>query len=883
MSTSPVSPQSDPSRSSGSVPPAYEIRNSQGVQAGDYNIQYNTVLRAPLPAMETVPALPELSQLPPETGLFVGRSGELEQLDKALSVSGRAAVVAVHGLGGVGKSTLAAQFAHLNAARFEFRWWITADSPAAIDGGLAELAVALLPAAVDRPVEERIALGVRWLATHDKWLLILDNLTAPVHAAPLLERVRSGTVVITSRQSTGWRDLTAVPLDVLAPGEALGLLEQIVRVEWPEADLAEGERLCAELGWLPLAVEQAAAYIAQTRITPARYLDLLAQLPARMFTATAEGGDAQRTIGRVWRVTLDHLASTPSAGQLLRVLAWYASDEIPRALLDDIFTEPDLLDAVGRLAAYSMISLTVDTIGVHRLVQAVARTADHDDPHRRPEDIATACVAATAALNNAVGELDHRTPSSWPAYRAIQPHARALFDHTAPDVDTEDMSILLIKIGVYLDSQGDTASAIAYLTRAAQGSERRPDPDQSTTLAALTNLANAYWAAGDLDQAISLTESTLAKSLTEHGPDDRSTQVLRNNLANVYKSAGDLERAIPLLEAAVSDRERLWGLDHPDTLTARNNLANAYHDVRDFSRAIELHASVVADRTRVLGPDHPATLNSRHNLAHGYQGIGDVEQAKLLYVLIVSDRTRVLGSDHRDTLGTQHNLANVFRQEGDFMRAIRLHKSVLGRYIETLGADHPNTLNSQLSVANTYRSAGNLAQAIRWHESAAAEHVRALGADHLDTLRSQIGLADTYGEKGNLKRAIQLYESISTRIVAVLGLVHPETLYVRSGLAEAYVSAGDLGRGVTLSESIAADCVRVLGSAHVLTLTAQNNLAAAYVAAGDRKRAIALLESVAADCLRVLGPGHATTTEVRKNLETVLKADRRKPTSPPVG
>ncbi|MEU4671868.1 FxSxx-COOH system tetratricopeptide repeat protein [Amycolatopsis sp. NPDC023774] len=851
------------------------------MQVGDYNTQYNNVLRAPLPAMETVPALPGLSQLPPETGLFVGRSGELEQLEKALSVSGRAAVVAVHGLGGVGKSTLAAQFAHLNAARFEFRWWVTADSPAAIDGGLAELAVALLPAVIDLPVEERIALGVRWLATHDKWLLVLDNLTAPTHAAPLLERVRSGTIIITSRQSTGWRDLTAVPLDVLAPGEALGLLERIVQVEWPEANLAEGERLCAELGWLPLAVEQAAAYIAQTRITPARYLDLLAQLPARMFTATAEGGDAQRTIGRVWRVTLDHLVSTPSAGQLLRVLAWYASDEIPRGLLDDIFTEPDLLDAVGRLAAYSMINLTADTIGVHRLVQAVTRTPDDADPHRHPEDIAAACVVATTALNDAVDELDHRTPSSWPGYRAIQPHARALFDRTAPDVDTEDMSVLLIKMGVYLDSQGDTASAIAYLTRAAQGSERRHDSDQSTTLGAFTNLANAYLAAGDLDRAIPLIESTLAKTLIEYGSDDRSTQVLRNNLANAYKSAGDLERAIPLLEAAVADRERLWGLDHPDTLVARNNLANAYRDARDFSRAIELHASVVADRTRVLGADHPATLNSRHNLAHGYLGIGDAEKAKALYIPIVSDRIRVLGPDHRDTLGSQHNLANTFRLEGDFMRAIRLHKSVLSRYIETLGADHPDALNARVSIANTYRSAGNLAQAIRWYESAAAEHVRVLGDDHLDALRSQVSLADAYKEKGNLERAIQLYESISKKIGSVLGLVHPETVYARSGLVAACASMGDLKRGVTLSEAIVADCARLLGATHVRTLTTQNNLATAYATIGDRKRAIALLKSVDADCSRVLGSGHPTTTDVRKNLEAVLKADPRTAPSPP--
>ncbi|MEV4055183.1 NB-ARC domain-containing protein [Amycolatopsis sp. NPDC049688] len=288
------------------------LHGNQSVQVGDHNTQinYNTVIPAPLPAIESVPALPNFSRIPLDTALFVGRIDELDQLEEVLSGSGRAAVVVVHGLGGVGKSTLAARFAHQHADRFGLRWWITADSRAALDMGLAELAETLQPATADLPVEQRSALGVRWIATHDDWLLVLDNVTTPQDVAGLLSRVRTGTIVITSRQRSGWRAAETVPLDVLAEDEAMALLARIVRPEWPDADLAGADRLCGELGWLPLAVEQAGAYLAQTRTSPAAYLNLLARFPARMFTATAEGGDAQRTMARIWHVTLDRLADT---------------------------------------------------------------------------------------------------------------------------------------------------------------------------------------------------------------------------------------------------------------------------------------------------------------------------------------------------------------------------------------------------------------------------------------------------------------------------------------------------------------------------------------------------------------------------------------------
>ncbi|RKT74411.1 NB-ARC domain-containing protein [Saccharothrix variisporea] len=344
-----------------------------------------------VPAMESIPASAELSRFPRGSDLFVGRSDELDRLDAAVAGSGRAVVVAVHGLGGVGKSTLSARFVRLHADRYRLVWWITADSASAIDSGLADLATTLAPQTANLPSDQRTELAVRWLATHDGWLLVLDNLTTPAHAEELLERVRTGTIVITSRQASGWRGVKAIQLDVLSPSEAMELLSRVVRTEWPDADLPDVDRLCEELGWLPLAVEQAGAYLAQTRITPTAYLDLLRRYPARMFTTTVEGGDAQRTMARVWHITLDRLADTPSVGRLLRRLAWYAPEAIPRRLIITSAREPepDVLEALGRLAAYNMITLDTHTIAVHRLVQAVTRTPDRPPPptgghHPRP-------------------------------------------------------------------------------------------------------------------------------------------------------------------------------------------------------------------------------------------------------------------------------------------------------------------------------------------------------------------------------------------------------------------------------------------------------------------------------------------------------------------
>ncbi|WP_285606638.1 tetratricopeptide repeat protein [Actinokineospora globicatena] len=509
-----------------------DVVAGQKVTGANALVVGQVVLPAPVvPAMESVSA-PRSAGSVPAAGLFVGRSTELARLDAVVGQSRRAVVVAVHGLGGVGKSTLAARFAEVRADEFSFVWWVVADSPTALDAGLAQVSAAVAPETRTFPVEERVELGLRWLASHEDWLLVLDNLTGPADVAGLLERVQSGTIVITSRRSGGWQGVAeTVAVDVLPEDDALELLSQIVRAEWPDADLTDAKTLCAELGWLPLAIEQAAAYLGQTKIIPTAYLDLLARYPARMFATTAEGADATRTMARVWHLTLDRLADTPLAMAILQVLAWWAPESIPRDFLTTMADTPDINDALGRLSAYSMITLTANTIDIHRLVQAVTRTPDPTDHHRAPDDIATARDLATTVLANAVRGLDPRLPPDWPEYQTVLPHAQALLDHTTPEDDTIPTCHLLSHLGNYLDGQGETTSAIAHHTRDAHSSNRILGPNHPNTLVSSNNLAYTYRAAGHLDRAIALFEEALSTSERALGVDHPITKLIRTNLA----------------------------------------------------------------------------------------------------------------------------------------------------------------------------------------------------------------------------------------------------------------------------------------------------------------------------------------------------------------
>ncbi|MFD1547085.1 tetratricopeptide repeat protein [Nonomuraea guangzhouensis] len=430
--------------------------------------------------------------------------------------------------------------------------------------------------------------------------------------------------------------------------------EMVRRVAGP--GLLEGaEELCRRLGYLAPAVEQAAAYMKQSRVSAATYLQLL-----------PDPGSDEQTIVLTCRVTLarirDEWGILPEA--VFRIMAWYAPDDIPLELLysRDVFPADEMDAALTTLEAYALISLDGDAVRVHPLVQAVARDADAVEPEPVFPPSETRDVAV-ALLDAAVpGWQD---PDGWPTWRRLLSHIDVIAGHLATDAGQDPPVALWNVTAQYLLDQGMVERALGYSRRALSDGQRLQGPDHPDTLVLRHNLGHAYTVAGDYPEAISVLEQTVTDQERLIGARHPDTLTSRNSLAAAYLAAGDLSRAILLLERTASDRRRVLGRDHPHTLASQSDLATAYSSAGELSRAIPLLRKVVARSQRIQGADHPDVVIARGNLAYAYSAAGRVSKAIPLLEQSVADHERVFGPDHPNTLMSRTILAAAYEGAGE--------------------------------------------------------------------------------------------------------------------------------------------------------------------------------------------------------------------------
>lgn len=886
----------------GGVLPEQQVSGSGNANAthggiavsGIYNDHSSVVLppEAVRPVGE-VRARPGMDNLPYRTAHFVGRADELDRLDAAMKKPGGVWIQAVHGLGGVGKTTLAVHWAATRARKHRLApvRWISADSAAGVEQGLAALATALQPAASRALTVEALAEnGMQWLATHSGWLVILDNVNHLADIAPLLARVPSGHFLITSRLATVWHDAAEViRLDVLQPAESLALLNRIANAGGGGRDMSGAAELCADLGHLPLAVEQAAACLAENPLlTPGTYLDLLRQNPGPVYEQGGEGFTvAERTIARVWRVTLDRIGERqPLAADMLRTLAWYAPDGIPAGLLDDEGRPAAVAGAIGALNAYSMITVDPATraLSVHRLVQSVARTSDADDPHRAPGLITEARGRATAALEAAVRPTDWQDPATWPTGRTLLPHMDALADHAPPYVDTGTTARLLDHAGVFLISQGLATRATAHLRRALDHHERELGHDDIHTLTCRHNLAHAQEASGNVKRAIPLYEQALSDEERVLGATHRLTLASRYNLADAYRAVGDADKALALLgeNPAGPLTGPLSGEPDDDegiaALAARNTLARTQQLAGRHDEAVRQYQENLDACVRALGEDHHLTLVTRSNLTAARVASKDPREAVRLFEPILRDMERVLGDEHPDTLLVRGNLAGAYRESGELDRSVALFDEVLPVMERVLGENHGTTRAARVALALACRAAGDPDRAVRLtaprpepsagHGTPAprrtdrtdsGEEAAVPDEGRLDTRSADIG----YGflAVGDADRAVLLFEQ-ALRDQPRVSEDDPGSLTIRHNLAAGHVMAGHPERAVPLLEQVLRVRERSLGEDHPDTLTSRRHLADAHREAGDFSRAAPLYEQTFRARSRDFGAHHEDTLAV---------------------
>ena len=703
------------------------------------------------------------------------------------------------GPGGTGKTQIAAGFAHTlwEARAVDLVVWISAISREAVVTGYA---VALADIGGAEPGEDSEVAAQQflgWLAGAGRpWLVVLDDLADPADMEGLWPQGQTGRVLVTTRKAEAalsGQNMRIAQVGVFTRREALNYLTARLS-EDPDQRIGALD-VAEDLGYLPLALAQAAATIADRRLDCRQYRVRFAERKQRLAGgATTEHG---LTVAATWSLATDCADQLAPAGLAWPALALAALLD-PNGIPAPVLVSPAACtyitgrSATGtsadenhtRTALYNLARLgvlTIDPSSVARTVRVHALVQAATVQYLSPKVLDQAGRAAAHALAQAWPERD-LDPFLAQAFRDCTARLR---ESTGSLLWTQGVHPVLFRAGQSLDNARLSGPAIAYWQTLIDTSSRLAGGGHASTLLALDHLAAAYENAGRLTEAIPLFERALGDHERVQGTGHADTAHSRRSLAAAYEAAGRPADAIAVHVRCVADLEKAQGADHPDTLTARESLAHAYRMAGQMKDAIPIFERALADRERVQGPDHPDTLTARGNLAYAYRLAGRMKQAIPLYRRTLADRERVQGRNHLDTLTARGNLAYAYHSARRMKDAIPLYEQTLIDRERVQGADHPDTITARGNLASAYHSAGRIADAVPLYERTLVDCERTLGPGHPDTLTSRGNLAHAYHTAGRMADAIAVFQRTLADCERVLGPDHPMTQTMRENLETA--------------------------------------------------------------------------------------------------
>jgi hypothetical protein len=651
-------------------------------------------------------SVPRVWNLPARNPGFTGRDGLLVTVRERLLAGDKAAVQAFQGMGGVGKTQLAIEYAYWFAGAYDLAWWVNAEQAGLIGDQFAALGAALGCVQAGAGVEVVRAAVLGELRERGRWLLVFDNAENPADITGWLPG-GSGHVLITSRERT-WAEVAApVEVDVLARSESVALLQGRIA----GLGVADADRLAAQLGDLPLAVAQAAGFMAETGMSAAHYLGLLRTQAEKLLDQAAPGSSYPWSLSAATRLAVNRLDDDdPAAAQLAGVCAFLAPEPVP----EDLFTSaPDELpgelatrtadllvwrQTLARLARQSLARIDQRGLVMHRLTQAILRD-------RLTPEQAVATRAHSEAILAAADPGDPANPVTWPRWAQLMPHLLAA-DLAA--TGSRGLRWMACNACWYLLARGDSQTPHDLAADLHQHWRDRLGDDHENTRAAALYHAWALRNMGRYAEASELDEDTLARRRRLLGEDAPATLRSAGNLGGDLRGLGEHQAARVLDEDNLARFRRVLGEDHPDTLRAANNLAVDLNNLGEYEAARELNEDTLARRRRVLGQDHPQTLSSAGNLAINLFNVGEYQAARVLDEDSLARRRRVLGEDHPDTLRSAGNLAADLRKLGEYQAARVLDEDGLARRRRVLGEDHPDTLRAASNLNADLRALGEV-------------------------------------------------------------------------------------------------------------------------------------------------------------------------------
>lgn len=799
--------------------------------------------------------------LPPRNGDFTGREEMLDALDRQLRRDRVTAVLpqALHGMGGVGKSQIATEYAYRHRADFDVVWFVPAEQPSLILRALTELGAKLdLDLGPDassavRAVQQALQAGT----PYPNWLLIFDNAETIETVRPYLPHGGTGKVLVTSRNDD-WADVAdTLEIGVFSRDESIALL----RKRNPEISIEDADRLAQVLDDLPLAIGQAAAWRATTDMPVADYLRLLDQKRLELSTPTLRE-DYEVAVAVAWTVALERLgAENPVALQLLQACSFMAPEPIsielflgPRNVnispdMDATLQKPSRLNkAFRQIERYGLARTDYreQTIQLHRLVRNVVIDQLSETERENMRHAAHLLLAGGNPGNPS-------SAAQWPRFLKLLPHVLASDIVGCEDEWARQLAIDIIEFQYFW---GDQNGCREFADQVVNRWNTMLAPDDAQILKAARWLGFVERLLGNFAAAAAINADCLAKLRAVNGPDDEETLDAMSLVAADLRAAGQFADAVRLDQEAYEISERAFGPDYPQTLIAAHSLGVSMRATGDFLSALERDMDTVRRRVEVLGADHPLTLLTQNGLTLDLRECGEYMEANKQQELLYGRTQRALGAGHQSTLMAARNLSVSRRRAGEHaparklaletMDVLRMRYGELNpeaiacalnyavdlrendqledsralaertwhEYDETLRSEHPYTLYARTNLGIVLRLLGEV-DAAREHDEAAYLGLRErLGPDHVLTLTCATNLASDLAVAGEHAAAFDLDADTLERSERILGPEHPSTLASSLNLAFDLIDLGRTAEGQRRFEAVVDAYRRVLGREH---------------------------------------------------------------------
>lgn len=794
----------------------------------------------------------KIFNIPQRNSRFTGREEDLRRLrghlrERSAVVLSGAQPVALQGMGGIGKTQLAIEYAYRFRTAYDVVWWINADPVGEIETSLIDLGSQLgIPLESSGPDNARTVLQALG-RTRDRWLLIFDNAEDPESVSEYIPHGQ-GHVLITSRNPSWGERAQPVPVDVFQRRESVDHLSQRV----PRIRLEEAAQIAELLADLPIAIAAAGAWLADTGTPVEDYIrNLQAEGPSAALEVTSD-----RSIQRTWDLSLERLRERSEAAYRLFQLCCMLAPEIA---LDLVYSDElaELLKPIDPRVSVRMVRgslvqqinrlalLRVDQRGeggpakdrgrggqilIHRVVQAVVQSRMTEQERIEARSQVQRVLAATRPS----GVVEE--PETWPRFRILWPHLDVTEVVSSPDSAVRELIIDRVR---YQWIQGDLAAGRARADRTIEVWQE--------LLPTITNI-------------------------DDHRELRRQLLHLRFNLANILREMGLVQASREMDEEVLAEQRELLGGAHPDTLMTAGGLAGDLRGLGQYQEALERDSATYSLWLENFGEDHPRTLAALNNLAVCDRLMGDFRSARDRDELVHQRRRIVLGETNPFTLFSASAFARDVRDAGDYERSVLLLRAVHKGCVDSRGPESRAALTAQSNLAVSLRSAGAVEEAVQLHDDAYERLNDMLGPANPETLSCRVSLALSHLAVGDPERARRELEGVVPIYRDVLGGTHPHTLVCLTNLAMAERASGNPESARTLAREAARGLRHVLGPDHPYTLSVQMNLAICEADLGELPTALALLEEAAPKMGVALGEEHPNSLRCLGNVALVAHA-----------